>query len=138
MFALETAETTGLKQCQACGAAQIVCDKFCRRCGARQGFAVEPSDCVAGAVACDIVERADRSGCETAPLPGAGTLRRSYSGRLVGIVTQELSVQTSSIRSNRWAMFLIGLLVAAPLWLMIILLSPLDAYVAAKDFAKQV
>jgi len=80
---------------------------------------------------------ADRVGCETAPLSGSGTLRRSYSGRLVGIVTQELSKQTSRCGANRRATLLISMLVAAPLWLMIVLLSPLDAYVAAKDLAKQ-
>jgi hypothetical protein len=136
MFAPETAETTGFKQCQVCGAAQIARDKFCRRCGARQSRCDEPLQCVTGAAASDIVWRADRSGCETVPLSGSGTLRRSYSGRLVGIVTHELSEQTSSLRANRSAMLLISMLVAAPLWLIIVLLSPLDAYVAAKDLAK--
>ncbi len=136
MFAPETAETTGFKHCQVCSAAQIDLDKFCRRCGASQSRRVEPINCITGSAA-GAVGMADRSGCETAPLSGSGSLRRSYSGRLVGIVTQELSEQTSRCGANRWAILLISMLVAAPLWLMIVLLSPLDAYVAAKNLAKQ-
>src|SRR5262249_19339438 len=138
MFAPETAETTGLRHCQVCGAAQTARDKFCRRCGVSQSRRVEPINCITGSVTGDVVGRAVRPGCETRPLSGSGALRRSYSGRLVGIVTQELSEQTSSLRANHWAMLLISILVAAPLWLMIVLLSPLDAYVAAKALAKQV
>jgi len=138
MFAPETAETTDFKHCQACGAVQNERDKFCRRCGVSQSRRVESMNCITGNVAGDVAERADRFGCETRPLSTGAALRRSYSGRLVGIVTQEVSEQTTSLRANRWAMLLISMLVAAPLWLMIVLLSPLDAYVAAKDLAKQV
>lgn len=138
MFLPETTETIGFKHCQGCGVAQIARDKFCRRCGVSQSRRVEPINCITGSVAGDVARRAVRSGCETRPLPACGTLRRSYSSRLVGIVTQELSEQTSSLRANHWAVLLISILVAAPLWLMIVLLSPLDAYVAAKSLAKQV
>jgi hypothetical protein len=34
-------------------------------------------------------------------------------------------------------MRLVSMLIAVPLWLMIVLLSPLDAYAAAKAIAKQ-
>src|SRR5262249_48851371 len=138
MFERETAETTDFRSCQACGAAQRDRDKFCRQCGVSQSLRSDPLNCMTGGVADSDAGRAERSGCETALLTSGGALRRSYSGKLVGIVTHELSEHTSSFRANRWAMLLIGLLVAAPLWLMIVLLSPLDAYVAAKDLAKQV
>jgi hypothetical protein len=138
MFALETAETTDFKRCQVCGAVQIARDKFCRRCGAGQSGRVEPIDCIHRSVAGDVAITVDRSGCETRPVSASGSLRRSYSGRLVGFVTQELSEPTSSLRANHWARLLIGILVAAPLWLMIVLLSPLDAYAAAKDLADRV
>src|SRR5215510_6834754 len=137
MFAPETAETTGFKQCRACGAAQNERDKFCRRCGASQSRRIGSMNCITGNVASDLAETADRTGCETRPLSASGSLRKSYSGPLVNSVTRKLSEQTTSLRTNRWAMLLIGVLVAAPLWLMIVLLSPLDAYVAAKDLAKQ-
>jgi hypothetical protein len=138
MFEQETAETTDFRRCQACGAAQRDHDNFCRHCGVSQSLRFEPLNCMTGGVADSVVSGADTSGRETALLISGGTLRRSYSGKLVGIVTHELSEHTSSFRANRWAMLLISLLVAAPLWLMIVLLSPLDANVAAKDLAKQV
>jgi hypothetical protein len=137
MFAPETTETTDFKQCQACGAAQSEGDKFCRRCGASQSRRVESMNCIAGNVAGAVAEMADRTGCETRPLSASGSLRKPYSGPLVNSVTRKLSEQTASLRANRRAMLLISALVAAPLWLMIVLLSPLDAYVAAKDLAKQ-
>ena len=137
MFEQETAQTTDFSRCKACGAAQRDRDKFCRRCGFSQSLRSESLNCLTDAGAYS-VGSADTPGRETALLNGGATLRRSYSGKLIGKVTDELSVHTSSCRANRCAMLLISMLVAAPLWLMIVLLSPLDAYVAAKDLAKQV
>ena len=137
MFAPEIAETTGFKHCQVCSAAQIDLDKFCRRSGASQSRRVEPINCITGSAAGAVVGMADRPDCETARLSGSGSLRRSYSGRLVGKVTQELSEQTSRCARRPVGDASDLVLVAAPLWLMIVLLSPLDAYVAAKDLAKQ-
>ena len=136
MCAPEIAETSGFNHCQVCGAEQIDRDKFCRRCGAGQSRGLGLSNCKtdSGVVADD----AGAPGYATASLSGGAAPRRSYSGPLINIVTQQLSEQTSSFRANRLAMLLIGILVAAPLWLMIVLLSPLDAYVAAKDLAKHV
>ena len=138
MLALEIAETTGFKHCQGCSAVQISRDKFCRRCGVSQSHRAESLNCITGRVDGAIVGRAERSDYETKPLSRCRTWRRSYSGRLVSIVTQELSGRTSSVRANRWARTLVSLLVAVPLWLLIVLLSPLDAYVAANDLAKRV
>jgi ribosomal protein L40E len=144
MFEQEQAETTGLTLCRACGAEQLVRDKFCRRCGVNQNRAgdqvvsVSPGvfQSVSPSISYDVMASGDRSGCDTGALSGSGTLRRSYSGPLVGIVSQKLSEETSSFRANRWVMLLISMMVAVPVWLMIVLLSPLDAYVAAKDLAK--
>ncbi len=57
--------------------------------------------------------------------------------RTVEINSQDLSARTSSLRANRVAMRLVSMLIAVPLWLMIVLLSPLDTYVAAKSIAKR-
>ncbi|MEP7342817.1 MAG: hypothetical protein ABI977_34130 [Acidobacteriota bacterium] len=137
MFTSETAETTGFKQCQVCGAEQFDRDKFCRRCGVCRSRYVKPLNSMTGSVTGRAIGSANRTGDVGRPLSAGGTLRRPYSGPLVGIVTRGLSEQASPLRSGRWARFLISALVAVPLWLMIVLLSPLDAYVAAKDIAKQ-
>ena len=141
MFEPEEAETTGLRRCDACGAEQVDRDKFCRRCGASQTRNVCQSMGVAGnvvrGVACEVSGVADRSGCETGPLSGSGTLRRSFSGPLVSLVAQKLSEDASSLTAHRWMKFLVSMIVAVPLWLMIVMLSPFDAYAAAKELSKQ-
>src|SRR5262245_16522484 len=137
MFEPEEAETTGLRRCDACGAEQLDRDKVCRRCGARQTRPVWQSMGVSGSVvrgaACEVPGEADRSGCETGALSGSGPLRRSYSGPLVCLVAQKLSEETSSLAAHGWMKFVVSMIVAVPLWLMIVMLSPLDAYAAAKD-----
>jgi len=128
MYAPDTIETVGLKQCSGCNAELLDRDKFCRRCGAGQSGPLELAHEASGKAP---------SSFETSALCG-GALRRSYSDPLIRIVTQELSERTSSLRASRSTMHLISALVAVPLWLMILLLSPLDAVVAAKAVARQV
>ena len=134
----EITEILGLKQCRLCDAELLERDRFCRRCGVSRSRGAEPLINMTGGHAGDVIGRVESAGYETRLLPGVGTLRRPYSGALVGIVTQELSEKTSWLLANHWARLLIRTLVAVPLWLMIMLLSPLDAYVAAKDLARQV
>lgn len=126
MLAQEMAETTSIKECHACGAGLLERDKFCRRCGVSQGV---PTSTLTGVT--------DEAGGEPRSLSNDGTLCRSYSSRLVNVVSRDLSTRTSSLRANRRAMRLVSMLIAVPLWLMIVLLSPLDAYAAAKAVAKQ-
>jgi hypothetical protein len=42
------------------------------------------------------------------------------------------------LSANRWSKRLASALVAIPLWFMILMLSPLDAYVAARAITKRV
>src|SRR5262249_15341749 len=132
MLAKDITKAVSLKQCQSCDAALLDRDKFCRRCGLRQSNRVQPST--------SLIKKANGADFETKPMPlaGSGTLRGSYSQPLISSLTHELSSRTSSLRANRRMMRLVSALVTVPLWLMIILLSPLDAYVAAKSIAKQV
>ncbi len=128
MFAPEMIETVGLMQCHTCGAELRERDKFCRRCGVSQRLRPRPSTVVAGC--------SGQSEYETRLLPGAKNRGGSFSGTLVNFVTQSVSERTSCYGANRWTMRLVGALVIVQLWLMIALLSPLDAYVAAKAIAK--
>jgi ribosomal protein L40E len=128
MFAPEMTETIGLKQCHTCGAELLERDKFCRRCGVNQSLCAAPLTVVAG--------QGVRFEYETRPLPGGPNSGGSFSGTLVNFVTQSVSERTSRCGANRWTMRLVGALVMAPLWVMIVMLAPLDAYVAAKAIAK--
>jgi len=123
-------ETVALKRCHVCSAGALDPDKFCRRCGACLSARNDQTTGVIGS--------GDSSDFKTSPLTGSESMRQSYSGPLIRIVTQGLLERTSSLRANRWARPLVSVLVAVPLWLMIVLLSPLDTYIAAKAIAKQV
>lgn len=128
MFAQEMMETAGLAQCHACRAELLERDKFCRRCGVSQRLSVVTPTVIAS--------HSDRFVYETKPLLGGANRGGSFSGALVNLVTQSVSEGTSRCGANRWTMRLIAALVMAPLWVLIVLLAPLDAYVAAKAIAK--
>jgi hypothetical protein len=139
MNALEITETLGLNQCQNCRAEQNDYDKFCRRCGARQSRSIDRSINTTSGINSGSFGISEKfSGYNTRPFPVNRTQRRSCSDQLVSLVTQELSERTSSIQTNRWVMHIVSVLVTAPLCLLIVLLSPLDAYLAAKNIVKQV
>lgn len=129
MHARENTETAGLKRCFACQVEQHARDKFCRQCGTFQQTEIAPH-----------AIHSDWLACETGRLPVA-TRYNSFSGSLVSLVAVSVSAQASalspSVFGNRWARRLACALAAFPLWLMIVLLSPLDAYVAARAIAKR-
>jgi hypothetical protein len=128
MFAREMKETVGLTQCHTCRAELLESDKFCRRCGLNQSLCTAPLTVIDG--------HGDGFEYETGPLRGGASRSGSFSGTLVNFVTQSVSERTSGCGANRWTMRLVGALIMAPLWAMIVLLAPLDAYVAAKAIAK--
>jgi len=128
MFEQEMTETVGLTQCHTCRAELLESDKFCRRCGLNQSLCTAPLTVVDG--------HGDSFEYETRLLRGGANHGGSFSGTLVNFLTQSVSERTSGCGANRWTMRLVGALVMAPLWVMIVLLAPLDAYVAAKAIAK--
>ncbi len=127
MRATENEETVGLTQCHLCGAEPLERDRFCRQCGASRRLNIVSAT---GPTA-DPAQPAR----DTRPFPGAKHYD-SFSGALVKLVTESVSERASSLAASpgasRWTMRLAGALVAVPIWLMIVLLSPLDAYVAAR------
>lgn len=129
MHAAGDMETTGLTQCHFCAVEQPPTDKFCRRCGAsrRPGIGCSTGD-------------AHWPAYNTKPLTYPKHYD-SFSGALVTSVTEGLTSRASSfsplLDGNRWAMPLASVLAAVPLWLMIVLLSPLDAYAAARAITKR-
>lgn len=129
MSTRELKETAGFNRCHACGTEGSERDKFCRRCGVVQGLGTAPLISVAGETA--------PLDCETRSLPRVESHCCSFSGALASVVTQGVSARTSPLGDKRWAMRLVGALIAVPLWLMIVLLSPVDAYLAARAIARQ-
>ena len=58
---------------------------------------------------------------------------RSISKLPMEKLTQSVALTTGSLRLNRWGALVIAVLIAIPMWLLIILLSPFDAYLSAKN-----
>lgn len=128
-----TTEIIGNKQCPCCSAELFEADRFCRRCGIVQSVRTAPLTSSPSAP----FGSGGLENAATRPLGESGLLGHSYSGVLLGAVTRSLSERTSGLRAGRpMKRFIISLL-AIPLWLMIVLLSPLDAFAAARVIARE-
>jgi hypothetical protein len=106
--------TRDLNCCETCQYEARTQDKFCRRCGAK----------LDGSRACDEVG-------SLAPQP-----MQSISGALVAAVCAGVATNTGRIQSLL-ARRVISALISIPIWLIIILLSPLEAYASARGVARQ-
>jgi hypothetical protein len=133
------ARTVALKACTACEAALLERDKFCRWCGARQpdpvNFGVSPVYALQSGVGAS-----NLAGCPTVDLAtGARTdVYRRISGPLVTAVVSGALSAPSTERQSAFIKRVILALISIPIWLIIVLLSPLDAYAAVKNLARQV
>ena len=136
MDELQQARTVALKACCACSSGLLEQDNFCRRCGARQPGreSLELNQAPTGASACGA------KSCATVAIAGAAraSVYRRISGPLVNaVVTGALSVPSTENQSP-FVKRVILALISIPIWLIIVLLSPLDAYAAVKNLARQV
>lgn len=120
----EMMETIGLRQCCACTAELRDQDKFCRRCGVSQINRYATS-----------TDLAQMLNSETKPLQDCSESYTTYSGRLIRVVAESMSARTSAQNTQGWSKQLICTLITIPIWMLIVMLSPLDAYAAAKAAA---
>jgi hypothetical protein len=138
MSAMQEARTVTVKACTMCNGGLLEYDKFCRWCGQRQPGSVMTSGQLNDAQLTDsasiklspfttsALERADAK---------AG-LYRSVSGPLVNAVVAGVSANSPQLYS-RFMKRAIMPLISIPIWLIILLLSPLDAYAAAKNLLRE-
>jgi len=132
----QQARTVTLKACCACSSGLLEHDNFCRRCGARQPGrkSLEFNQAPTGASECGA------QSCATVAIAGSARadVYRRISGPLVNaVVTGALSVPSTENQSP-FVKRVILALISIPIWLIIVLLSPLDAYAAVKNLARQV
>lgn len=156
--------TVLLKLCTSCQAELLESDRFCRRCGVNQktgdlladeqpagkttGESLQQRE-TASRLSADeafefyvtgdglLVHNQPPAGYATTAL-GKDKLYRRVSGSLVKAVAASLSAGTAPYATSRFAKRVIPAMILIPIWLLIILLSPLDAYAMAKMLAKQV
>jgi len=131
-------EIIATKPCHACGTRLLERHQFCRRCGASQSERLPslttrhlaPSP--ASALGPD-----DPTLPLTSSILAPANCCRPVSGPLVKAVMASLSANPSTHLRSRGARGIISILISIPIWLMIVLLSPFDAYSAAKGIANQ-
>jgi hypothetical protein len=125
-------ETVDLKLCQACASEVRPRDRYCRRCGASQSLSLS-------SVTAPLTEPELGAGIAsyvTAPLAENDVYHR-VSGSLVKIITAGLSGSASARLDSRYARRAMLALISIPIWLIIVLLSPLDAYATARTVIRQ-
>jgi len=134
----DQAETAPLVLCHACGAEARDRDRFCRRCGAHL---IEPEWAATAPVNASYVIASSRLSPSappyvTSPLTQTAINHR-VSGMLLTSISNGVSANLAVYPINRVARRVIIALISIPIWLVIILLSPLDAYFTAKAIARQ-
>jgi hypothetical protein len=130
--------TLPLDLCWRCETEARDRDRFCRHCGANLSerttpfIRVEESKQTAGR---DTGE--PRARYETAPL-AVPNWQRPISGKLVGVVATGVMTIPAGFSESRFVKGVTMILITLPIWLLMILLSPLDAYAATKVITKRI
>src|SRR6266852_1166496 len=129
MYESDQTTTVASKPCRGCGAGLIEESKFCRSCGAAQTHTLPTSSSTIVSVGYSWPE----------PLQQYATTRVSQqklyhpvSGPLVNAVAAGVPTSVSGSPRGSLSKRMLLALMAIPIWVMIILLSPLDAYASAK------
>ncbi len=128
-MSLDQMKTEAVNQCFSCRALLTASDRFCRSCGASQRRTAF----------IDTVSRypsARTTMIVSNPVEQKRT-SQTLSNVLVNTLTESIATKTMSLGYGRFGTHLIGGLVVIPIWLLIILLSPLDAYAAARAASSQ-
>ena len=135
MVATGQIKTAAVRGCVSCPAGILDSDKFCRWCGASQsaiaaggGVSVERTAIVSG-VPWSYMTKAIE------PRDTPNSFHR-VSGPLVSAVVATLATGPASHARESFSARAIAALLSFPLWLIIVLLSPLDAYAAAKNLSR--
>jgi hypothetical protein len=122
------AMTVAVKCCSSCAGALLCSDLFCRWCGVRQ-----PADASSG-----LSVGYEHSSVDLRTGPQEGGLCNRVSGPLINAVIGGMTPHVSSSARASLLRASILAVVAIPMWLMIVLLSPFDAYAAARSLARQI
>ena len=131
--------TISIAGCKACGAGIPQSDRFCRLCGASQTdlLSLATETLPEGLALSDSLECwKPPSDYATRVMP-RGAFCESLSGPLVKAVADGLSSNLSLRFLDRRVKRIVLILVSVPIWLMIVLLSPLETYAAVKGISDQ-
>ena len=139
---IHLAETVNIKECIACKGGMLESDQFCRWCGTRQ----TETETKTRSRHLNVSNSSRLSNLSTSPYATAAlqevktdaSLYHSVSGPLVKAVIEGVSASTSKQHYGQVVRRAVLALVSIPIWMIIVLLSPLDAYAAAKAISRDV
>ena len=127
------AVTVAVKACTACEGQLLASDRFCRWCGEAQ------ADAASGALVgeCNGLSQQLAAARYTTSLldEAKRNLYHRVSGPLVDAVVAGVASGQLGEQGRLMRRFMLAL-ISLPIWLMIVLLSPLDAYAAAKNLLR--
>ena len=129
MYKSDDTTTVSIKPCSSCGAGMLEESRFCRSCG------IATSDSSPLMSATNIREESLRY--TTNPL-SRKELYHPVSGPLVSAVVAGVPASAQHSPSGPLSKRVLLALMALPIWVMIILLSPLDAYQSAKIIGNRI
>ena len=135
MYESGQTSTVAIKPCRTCRAGLLEESKFCRSCGAPQTQTVTASYLLATPTG-DPEHRPPRK-YETAKL-SQDKLYHPVSGPLVKAVAAGVPANAARSPGSTVTKRVLLALMAIPIWVMIILLSPLDAYASAKIIGSRI
>ena len=127
MITQRITETADIKQCPSCSAGALATDIYCRKCGVRQ-----TTRSITAASASSEDER------KTINLHESAEIHKAFSGPLVNVLTQAMAAKATALPSKRFGVRVVQAIITIPIWLLIILLSPMDAYLAARTVSSQI
>ena len=127
-------KTAAIKACGSCADGILDRDRFCRWCGELQGTLTTSLTAVVQAETA-LREPSRYLTTELGCLAATTNLHR-VSGPLVSAVVATLATGPVSRPNRSFFATAIAALLSLPLWLMIVLLSPFDAYAAAKNLSR--
>lgn len=119
------------KRCGNCNALPLEADIFCRRCGIHRG---DPTEAINLPSWQNQATTTLEPGFRSSSLQNSNTLSR----RSLETFSQAVAMRTGPLRLGRFGALMVSVLIAIPMWLLIILLSPLDAYLSARAASSQI
>lgn len=130
----QEARTVAIMECCACGSGLLDRDKYCRWCGERQH---ERTALTLEQASAEPVSGASLYATSLLATSTRSDVYRRVSAPLVSAVVTGALTGPSAENQSRFVKRVILGLISIPIWLIIVLLSPLDAYAAVKNLAGQ-
>ena len=140
MHYLDPEATVSVKPCSACGFGLLENARFCRQCGSKQvetsisALFLGPQEDLPGATSGDLAglpqsyqtTLLSKSTADESPY-------RSISGPLVSALVRSMSSTAPAGFCGRLLRKAFSTLISISIWLMMVLLSPIDAYLASRS-----